>query len=318
MKRHPHRPRSTPAGEHRPVLLDEVLAALDPQPGQVVVDATVGWAGHAAELLRRVGPSGRLVGFDFDPDNLPRARARLEVLGCPFALHHGNFAGLQNVLAAEGISAVDAVLADLGMSSMQVDDAERGFSYVRDGPLDMRMDRSRGRTAAQLLAVISEADLRQALHDLGDEPEAERIARAIVRARQAAPVERTTDLARIIRETTEGSADRPWRLHPRPGQWNLHPAARTFQALRILVNRELGNLEQLLRVLPAVLKPGGRAAIVSFHSGEDRLVKAAFRDGLQGGVYARIAPEPIRAGFEERTANPRSRSAKLRWAERVV
>jgi 16S rRNA (cytosine1402-N4)-methyltransferase len=320
MKRPSHQPRgrrSTPQGEHRPVLLDEVLAALDPRPGQVAVDATVGWAGHSAELLRRLGPTGRLVGFDFDPDHLPRARQHLEPLGFPFTLHHGNFAGLQTVLAAEGITAVDAVLADLGMSSMQVDDAERGFSYVRDGPLDMRMDRSRGRTAAQLLATISEDDLRHALHDLGDEPEAACVAQAIVRARLTAPIERTADLARIIREATEGSADRPWRLHPRPGLWNLHPAARTFQALRILVNRELANLEQLLRVLPAVLKPGGRAAIISFHSGEDRLVKAAFRDGLAAGLYSRVSPEPIRAAFAERTANPRSRSAKLRWAERA-
>jgi 16S rRNA (cytosine1402-N4)-methyltransferase len=294
-----------------------VLAALDPRPGQVVVDCTAGWAGHAAELLRRVGPSGRLVALDLDPDNLPRARERLAALGCPFTLHHGNFAGLQSVLAAEGLAAVDAVLADLGMSSMQVDDAGRGFSYVRDGPLDMRMDRSRGRTAARLLATIPEDELRRALHEFGDEPEAERVARAIVRARQAAPIERTADLARVVREAAEGDADGPWRLHPRPGQWNLHPAARTFQALRILVNRELANLEQLLRVLPAVLKPGGRAAVISFHSGEDRLVKAAFREGLAAGAYARISPEPIRAGFEERTANPRARSAKLRWAERA-
>jgi 16S rRNA (cytosine1402-N4)-methyltransferase len=319
--RHTHRPRgarSTPAGEHRPVLLDEVLAALDPRPGSVVVDCTVGWAGHAVELLRRAGPTGRLFGIDFDPDNLPRARERLDTLGFPYSLHHGNFAGLQNVLAAEGIAAVDAVLADLGMSSMQVDDAERGFSYVRDGPLDMRMDRSRGRTAAQLLATITEDELARALRNLGDEPDADRIAKAIVVARQSAPIERTADLARIIRTATEGDAKHPWRLHPAPGKWNLHPAARTFQALRILVNRELANLEQLLRVLPAVLKPGGRAAIISFHSGEDRLVKAAFRDGLAAGVYQRISPEPIRATFEERNANPRSRSAKLRWAERAV
>ena len=320
MKRQPykaHGRRSTPAGEHRPVLLDEVLVALDPQPGQVIVDCTVGWAGHAVELLRRVGPTGRLVGFDLDPDNLPRARERLQAVGHPFSLHHGNFAGLQQVLAAEGINSANAVLADLGMSSMQVDDPGRGFSYAREGPLDMRMDRSRGRTAAQLLAAISEEELCEALRDLGDEPEAERIARAVVRARQSGPIERTTDLVRIIREATEGDADRPWRLHPRPGKWNLHPAARTFQVLRILVNRELANLQQLLRVLPAVLAPGGRAAMISFHSGEDRLVKAAFRDGIQAGIYACVAPEPIRAGMEERTANPRSRSGKLRWAGRA-
>ena len=305
------RSRSTPPGQHRPVLLDEILAALAPRPGEVAVDCTVGWAGHAAELLRRVGPGGRLIGLDFDAENLPRARERLEAVGFPFALHHGNFAGLPAVLTAEGVPAVDVLLADLGMSSMQVDDAERGFSYVRDGPLDMRMDRSRGRTAAQLLATIPEADLRQALRELGDEPEAERVAATLVAARRERPLERTGDVARVLLEAAGG-----WRLHPAPGRWNLHPAARTFQALRILVNRELANLEQLLRVLPDCLRPGGRAAIISFHSGEDRLVKAAFRDGYRAGTYSRIGEEPIRPTLSERTVNPRSRSAKLRWAEK--
>jgi len=306
--------RSTPPGEHRPVLLHEVLAALDVQSGEVVVDCTVGWAGHAAELLGRAGPSGRLVGLDLDPENLPRARQRLEAVGLSFALHHANFAGLPAVLAAEGLAAADAVVADLGMSSMQVDDAGRGFSYARDGPLDMRMDPSRGRSAAQLLATIPEDELRQALHELGDEPEAGRIAAAVVAARERGPLERTGELARVIVEAVQGG--KPWRLHPAPGRWNLHPAARTFQVLRILVNRELANLEQLLRVLPAVLRPGGRAAIISFHSGEDRLVKAAFRDGLRAGAYAAISPEPVRATEAERIANPRARSAKLRWARR--
>src|SRR5262249_59641976 len=178
------------AGEHRPVLLDEVLAALDARPGQVVVDCTVGWAGHAVELLRRIGPTGRLVGIDFDPDNLPRARERLEALGHPFSLHHGNFAGVQTVLAAEGITAVDAVLADLGMSSMQVDDAERGFSYVRDGPLDMRMDRSRGRTAAEVLAAMKADELARALRGRGDEPEAGRVGPAGVGGGRGGPVQR--------------------------------------------------------------------------------------------------------------------------------
>src|SRR5947209_3799775 len=172
----PWRPRSTPPGQHRAVLLDEVLDVLNPQPGQVVVDCTVGWAGHATELLRRVGPTGRLIGIDFDPDNLPRAAERLQAVGGSFTLHQGNFAGLQGVLAAEGLTQGDMVLADLGMSSMQVDDPERGFSYVRDGPLDMRMDRTRGRSAAQLLASISEEELREALRELGDEPDARRIA----------------------------------------------------------------------------------------------------------------------------------------------
>lgn len=315
----PRGPRSTPAGEHRPVLLDEVLAALDPQPGEIAVDCTLGWAGHAVELLRCVGPAGRVIGLDLDADNLPRAHERLQAVGTSFSLHHSNFAALPTILAQEGLTAVDMVLADLGMSSMQVDDAERGFSYSRDGPLDMRMDRSRGRTAAQVLATIPEEDLARALHELGDEPEAERIAALLVAARKRGPIERTSDLARILLEATQASrGGREWRLHPTRGQWNLHPAARTFQTLRLLVNRELGNLEQLLRVLPGCLRPGGRAALISFHSGEDRQVKASFRAGLQAGVYAAVAPEPVRPTFAERTANPRSRSAKLRWARRAL
>ena len=310
----PRHHRSTPPGEHRPVLPDAVLHALDPQPDQVVVDCTVGWAGHAAELLSRVGPDGRLIGLDLDAENLPRARERLEAIGFPFSLHHSNFAALPTVLGSEGLTAVDAVLADLGMSSMQVDDVGRGFSYSRDGPLDMRMDRSRGRTAAELLATLPEAELRDALATLGDEPEAARIAAALVAARPHPP-QRTAELTRLIMDAV-GAKD--WRLHPTRDRWNIHPAARTFQALRILVNRELASLAQLLRVLPGCLRPGGRAAVISFHSGEDRLVKAAFRDGLHAGVYAEVAPEPVRATFAERTANPRARSAKLRWARRTV
>jgi 16S rRNA (cytosine1402-N4)-methyltransferase len=309
--------RSTPPGEHRPVLLAEVLRVLSPRPGEVMVDCTVGWAGHARELLRLVAPNGRLIGFDLDADNLTRAREPLTEAGAPFVLKHGNFAGLATVLAEEGAEGVDGLLADLGVSSMQIDDAERGFSYSRDGPLDMRMDRGRGKTAAQVLATIGEAELAQALRELGDEPDAERVARLIVAARQDSPLERTSDLARLLLEATaEQRHGKEWRLKPSPGKWDLHPAARTFQALRILVNRELANLQQLLRVLPAVLRPGGRAAVISFHSGEDRLVKAAFRDGLRGGVYVEGSDDPVRPGFEERTANPRSRSAKLRWVRR--
>jgi 16S rRNA (cytosine1402-N4)-methyltransferase len=309
--------RSTPPGRHRPVLLEEVLAILDPQPGQIAVDCTTGWGGHAVELLRRVGPQGRLVGIDFDPDNLPHARGRLEAVGFPFSLHQGNFAGLPAVLGADGIAAVDVLLADLGMSSMQVDDPQRGFSYARAGPLDMRMDRSRGRTAAEVLAAISQEELARALRDLGDEPEADRIAALIVATCKQRPLETTSDLARLLIEQREGKSDRPWRLRPAPGKWETHPAARTFQALRILVNRELANLEQLLRVLPGCLRPGGRAALISFHSGEDRPVKGAFRDGLRAGIYEEISPEPIRAAAAERMDNPRSRSAKLRWARRA-
>jgi 16S rRNA (cytosine1402-N4)-methyltransferase len=310
--------RSTPPGQHRAVMLEEVLNVLNVQAGAVAVDCTVGWAGHAVELLRRIGSAGRLIGLDLDAENLPQASERLSETGLRFTLHHSNFAALPAILAREGIAMVQTVLADLGMSSMQVDDAERGFSYVREGPLDMRMDRSRGRTAAQLLATLSEPELARALRELGDEPEAERIAAALVAARQKGTLERTGDVSRVILEATQSSGARGrWRLHPSPSRWNLHPAARTFQVLRILVNRELANLQQLLRVLPIVLAPGGVAAIISFHSGEDGLVKAAFRDGLRSGIYQVVADAPLRASLEERQDNPRSRSAKLRWARRA-
>ncbi|MBL8792430.1 MAG: 16S rRNA (cytosine(1402)-N(4))-methyltransferase, partial [Planctomycetia bacterium] len=187
----------------------------------------------------------------------------------------------------------------------------------RDGPLDMRMDRSRGQTAAQLLATIDEAELAQALAELGDEPDAPRIAAALVKARKQKPIERTADLARTISDAA-GTDLKAWQLHPTKGKWNLHPAARTFQALRLLVNRELAVLEQLMRLLPYMLKPGGAAAIISFHSGEDRRVKAAFRDGQRAGVYAEISPDPLRPGEKERFENPRARSAKLRWGRTAI
>lgn len=307
--------RSTPPGQHRPVLLEEVLTALCPREGDVVVDCTTGWGGHSTEWLRRVGPTGRLLAFDLDRENLERARARLEEVGYPFSVHHGNFAGIAQVLAAEGIESIEGLLADLGMSSMQVDDPERGFSYAREGPLDMRMDRSRGRTAAQLLGSISVEELQRALEQFGDEPEAARLAPVIVEAARAGRLATTSDLASLIQDTLNKRGR--WKLHPRPGKWNLHPAARTFQALRILVNRELANLEQLLRLIPTLLRPGRVAVILSFHSGEDRLVKAAFRQGLRLGIYDEIADEPIRATEAEKLANPRSRSAKLRWARRA-
>jgi 16S rRNA (cytosine1402-N4)-methyltransferase len=299
-------------------LLDEVLGSLNPAAGQVLVDCTVGWGGHAVELLKRLGPGGKLIGIDLDPENLHRAQERLNKVGFPFSLHQGNFAALPAILAAEGIDRTDGLVADLGMSSMQVDDPERGFSYIRDGPLDMRMDRSRGRTAAQLLASISQPELAEVLGTLGDEPQPERLAAAIVAARARRPIERTGELTQIILEATQSERTGPWRLHPARHRWQLHPAARTFQALRILVNRERANLERLLQILANVLQAGGKAAIISFHSGEDRLVKTAFRDGLRGGWYTEVGDEPIRAGPEERIKNPRSRSAKLRWASRAA
>ena len=310
--------RSTPEGEHIPVLLEDVLSVLRPAPGEIAFDGTLGFAGHAAALLNQIGPSGKLIGCDFDPHNLDRARLRLSAVGHPFHLHHGNYAAIQTVLAGQHIEQVDMVLVDLGMSSMQVDDAERGFSYMRDGPLDMRMDPTRGQTAADLLLGMTTTDLAAALRDIGDEEHAERIAQAIIQYRQEKPLTRTLELARLIVE----AVGEPMPTHGRrprvhQSKWKSHPAARTFQTLRILVNRELANLDHLLRILPAVLKPEGRAAIISFHSGEDRRVKQAFKQGLALGHYSQIADAPIRPRFDEQHRNPRSRSAKLRWAVRA-
>jgi 16S rRNA (cytosine1402-N4)-methyltransferase len=292
---------------HRSVLPAEVLATLDLRPGQTVVDCTVGLGGHAAQLLQRVGPTGRLIGLDFDPANLDRARAKL---AGPFELHHSNFAALPAVLAAAGVSQVDAVLADLGVASPQIDDAGRGFSYRQDGPLDMRMDPTRRESAADLLARIGEAELRAALLDLGDETDAPAIARLIVHRRAEEPIRTTGQLAALVCEA------RDFTLKRAAGA-KLHPAARTFQALRMMVNREAENLDRLLAVVPTLLRPGGRVAIISFHSGEDRRVKQSFREGVRAGTYAR-ASEPIVADEMEIRENPRSRSAKLRWAQRAT
>jgi len=305
--------RSTPAGEHRPVLLDEVLAALDPRPGELVLDCTVGFAGHAAELLRRVGPTGRLIGLDLDPANLSRSEQRLTKVGHSFSLHHLNFAGIQQALAGER---ANVVVADLGVSSMQIDDAGRGFSYMRDSPLDMRMDPTRGKTAAELLATLPAAELSRAFAEYGDEPRADAIAAAIVAERSRRAIATTRDLRQLIERAAPVKVEKPRPGVAKPWQQKVRPTARVFQALRILVNRELANLAELLRVLPDVLAPGGRAAVISFHSGEDRLVKQAFRDGLRAGVYAAVSVDAVRAGAEERRDNPRSRSAKLRWAKR--
>lgn len=312
-RRPPKRPRSTPDGEHRSVLLDEALRTLDVQPGKIIVDCTLGFAGHAAGILERLGPTGLLIATDLDTGSIPLATERLEALRLPFQIFHSNFAGLPAVLAQAGVERVDGVLADLGMSSMQVDDPERGFSFMRDGPLDMRMDRSRGRTAAELVRTLSYEELAQAFTDLGDLPEAEAIAAAIVLERNSRPLATTKQLRELIDEAA------PVQLLLGPGYPPVHkqkllPTTRVFQSLRILVNRELANLAQLLRIVPEILKPGGTAAIISFHSGEDRLVKTTFRDGLRSGIYSAASDDAIRPSEEEKLNNPRSRSAKLRWA----
>lgn len=300
-------PRSS---AHIPVLLEQVLQTLHPQPGQVLVDCTLGLGGHSAELLARIQPGGRLIAIDFDPANLALAKTKLETIGGQFDLFHNNFAALPLVLALAGVERVDGVLADLGVASPQIDDSTRGFSYRRAGPLDMRMDPTRGQPASVLVNRLSERELADALLELGDETDAQKIARLVVERRKTEPITTTEQLTAIV------CAARQFTLQRAAGA-KLHPAARTFQALRILVNRELANLERLLTVLPDCLQPGGVAAIISFHSGEDRRVKSAFRDGLHAGIYADVSPDPLIADETEERLNPRSRSAKLRWAKTV-
>ena len=292
------------------MLLSHVLRVLAPRPGQVFVDCTLGLGGHAAAILARVGPGGRVIGIDFDVANVTTARTVLESIdptGASFSLIHNNFAALPTVLAQAGVERVDGIVADLGVASPQIDDPARGFSYRQPGPLDMRMDPTRGRPASELINRMPERELAEALLELGDETDAPRIARLIVERRTVAPITTTEDLTALVCKA------RDFTLQCAAGA-KLHPAARTFQALRILVNREMANLERLLAVLPQHLKPGGVAAIVSFHSGEDRRVKDHFRDAHRGGIYSEISREPIVADEQEQRANPRSRSAKLRWA----
>jgi 16S rRNA (cytosine1402-N4)-methyltransferase len=292
---------------HVPVLMRQVLDALRPTPGQTVVDCTLGLGGHAAELLRRVTPGGRLIGIDLDPNHVELAREVLTPIGGEFHLFNTNFAALPAVLAQAGVERADGILADLGVASPQIDDPARGFSYRQPGPLDMRMDPTRGKPASVLVNTLGERELAEALRTLGDEDDADRIAELVVRRRKSRPIDTTEDLTAIVCEA------RDFTLQRAAGA-KLHPAARTFQALRILVNRETANLERLLAVLPDCLAPGAVAAVISFHSGEDRRVKQAFREGLRAGVYDRASPDVIIADSHEQAQNPRSRSAKLRWA----
>jgi len=287
-----------------------MLEILAPSPGQTVVDCTLGLGGHAAELLRRICPCGKLIAIDFDPANIALAKPLLEAAGGDCQIFHNNFAALPTILAQAGVGKVDAVLADLGVASPQIDDPARGFSYRQPGPLDMRMDPTRGKPASELLNTISQRELAAALLELGDEDDAEEIARLIVQRRAQSPITTTAELTAIVCQA------RDFTLKRAAGA-KLHPAARTFQTLRILVNRELANLDRLLAVLPDCLNPGGAAAIISFHSGEDRRVKAGFRDGQRAGIYTEISSDPILATETEQRENPRSRSAKLRWARRA-
>ncbi len=304
----------TPAGSHRPVLVEEILAALRPEPGLLAVDATLGHGGHAAELLPRLLPGGRLIGLDADPLELPKTEARLRRLGFgneTLTVRRSSFAGLPKVLGELGLPSVDLVLADLGVSSMQLDDPARGFTFKADGPLDMRMNPSRGLSAAELVARVSRERLAALLRENSDEPHATGIAAALVAARARTPITTTLALAAAVREALSSL---PARVRDEAGD---DPVRRTFQSLRIEVNDELGALRAFLAALPSCVAPGGRVAILTFHSGEDRLVKKAFQAGARDGTWAGWSREPVRPGPEELRANPRSRAAKLRTALRA-
>jgi len=305
----------TPAGAHIPILMEEVLAALKPAAGEIAADCTIGYGGHAAQFMRRIGPGGKLVGFDVDGAELERTRKRLEVLETPMSLHRSNFAGIAGVMNKEGLNGFDIIFADLGVSSMQIDNPGRGMSYKHDGPLDMRMDDRRKRTAADLLNTLSERELAEALWELADEPDHLAIAHAIVGRRVVETFANTAQLVALIFDV-KGLTEKDLKQQRRSNPGLPHPAARTFQALRMLVNDELGSLKELLRVAPYCLRPGGRIGIISFHSGEDRLVKHAFANGLCEGLYRAAADEVIVPQRSEIMSNPRSASAKFRWARK--
>lgn len=301
----------TPAGMHRSICVSEILSILNPQPGEVGLDATLGFGGHAQEILGRLMPGGRLFGVDVDPFELPRTEARLRSLGHPIealTVRRINFAELATLLPEAG-GGFDVVLADLGVSSMQIDNPARGFSFKADGPLDLRLDPSRGQSASELLQTVTRQGLRHLLEENSDEPFAIPLAAAL----QGQYIETTTQLAELIRQTMDGALKRTMPEEERQAE-TKKVLQRSFQALRIAVNDEFGVLDRFLAQLPSCLNPGGRVAILSFHSGEDRRVKKAFQSGERSGVYSSVAPDPIRASFEERRANPRSSSAKLRWA----
>jgi 16S rRNA (cytosine1402-N4)-methyltransferase len=300
----------TPAGTHLPIMVGEVLRCLRPAPGDVGVDCTLGGGGHARAILERVRPGGRLIGLDIDPLELPRAEAQLHAAGFgpdAFVARHANFAGLSKALAAEGLTQVDFILADLGVSSMQFDNPDRGFSYKGVGPLDMRMNPQRGETAAQRIARSSQEDLAQLLDENADEPHAVLIAQLL----KQQPLDTTHALDRVLRAGLTSAM-------PAISKADVKMSTRrTFQALRIAVNDEFAALDALLRALPLCLAPGGRAAILTFHSGEDRRVKKAFQAGHRAGVFSDIAREVIRSAKEETFANRRASAAKLRWAVRA-
>jgi len=296
----------TPAGTHRPIMVGEILGRLAPRPGELVVDGTLGYGGHARELLARIQPGGRLLGLDADPVELPKTEARLRAAGFGpevFTAIRSNFAGLPQALVTVAWAGADCILADLGVSSMQLDDPARGFSVKTDGPLDMRMNPQRGFTASALLEKTPPTALAELLQENADEPQAARLAEALAGKKFATTRSLAAAIVAVLPRLNRDDAELTVR--------------RVFQALRIAVNDEFSALDMLLRQLPACLNPGGRVAILTFHSGEDRRVKKAFEAGFREGRYADIAREVVCPTSEERRDNPRSSPAKLRWARKA-
>ena len=293
---------------HAPVLFHEAIELLRVRPGSTVVDCTLGLAGHAAGIATLLGAEGHLIGFDRDPEALALAKEKLDGVCSEL----GSQAPQVTLIGAAFSSAplhlkpasVDGLLADFGVSSLQLDEAERGFSFMADGPLDMRMDTRSGLTAAQVVNEANERELADLIYEYGEERRSRRIARAIVRGR---PVTTTGQLSRIVTSAA-----------PAMKQAHIHPATRTFQALRIYVNHELDEIRALMEAAPKLLKPSGRLVVISFHSLEDRIAKDSLREGARQGIWEILSKKPITAGEEELERNPRSRSAKLRAAERVA
>jgi 16S rRNA (cytosine1402-N4)-methyltransferase len=288
--------------QHLPVLLEEVIGWLHPAPGETFVDGTLGGGGHVRALAGAVGGAGLVIGIDRDPAAL--AQAEQGLLGLPVKLTNRNYADIPELLEEISLTAVDGILLDLGLSSDQLADTARGFSFSAEGPLDLRFDPQEGEPAWRLLQWISERALADLIHEYGEERYSRRIARQIVARRQTEAIRTASDLTRAVLASLPRSTHR----------WRIHPATRTFQALRIAVNEELKWLKVALSRLPACLRPGGRFAVISFHSLEDRLVKQAFRDDDRLEVLTR---KPVVASEREITQNPRSRSAKLRVANRA-
>jgi 16S rRNA (cytosine1402-N4)-methyltransferase len=294
--------------QHVPVLLEESLKYLKVRPGGVYVDATLGLGGHSAAIARQLGGAGKLICFDRDPEAMAKAQARLaavaEELGSEMPQVRYVPRAFSEIAEEVEPNSLDGLLADFGVSSLQLDEAHRGFSFRTDGPLDMRMDSRSELTAQQVVNQADEEDLANLIYEFGEERRSRRIARAIVRAR---PIETTAELARVI------SAVAPSMKGDK-----IHPATRTFQALRIRVNDEIGQIQSLLKSAESLLKPGGRVVLISFHSLEDRPVKDAFREGAKAGRLEILTKKPVVAGEQESLRNPRSRSAKLRAAEKVL